>query len=326
MLSKKGHLGRFRAPRFRLRTLLAVFALACFVFSCVGYWMRLANQQRASVAWATAHGGVVYYDFKFDERGQLDVERKAPVPPWVIELLGIDFFSSPRWVFVDGPVRDLNGISNLKRLRRLHVYDGAGLADLQPLRAVTTIDTLSLCGTEVRDLRPLSHLTHLRDLIILESPVEDLRPLAGLYQLEGLGLGNSEVSDLAPLRNLPRLSGLDIRGTNVSDISPLAGITSLQMIFIQNTAVADLTPLAGLRKLQLLNASSSHVSDVRALAGLTELERIWLDDTDVSSIEELRQLPKLKLLSINNTLVPAEQVSDLRKRLPNCRILWSARL
>ena len=106
------------------------------------------------------------------------------------------------------------------------------------------------------------------------------------------------VCDLTPLEGLNSVIGLDIISLHVSDLTPLAELESLQWLALRGAPVSDLTPLAGLKNLRWLRLEGGQVRDVTPLAKLTGLQEFYLEDTPVSE----------------------EQLEELRKALPNCRI------
>jgi hypothetical protein len=74
--------------RFTLRLLLAALTLLCLAF---GLWTHRAREQRRIVQRLYGGGlGEVVYDFEFDASER--EKAKSPIPPWAINLLGIDFF------------------------------------------------------------------------------------------------------------------------------------------------------------------------------------------------------------------------------------------
>jgi Leucine-rich repeat (LRR) protein len=89
-----------------------------------------------------------------------------------------------------------------------------------------------------------------------------------------------------------------LSGADVNDVTRLAGLKKLQWLRLEGAQVTDVTPLAGLRKLHRLALDGTHVSDVTPLAGLKNLRELYLWGTRVSK----------------------EQVTSLRKALPNCVI------
>jgi Leucine-rich repeat (LRR) protein len=114
---------------------------------------------------------------------------------------------------------------------------------------------------------------------------------------------------------------LDLSGTQVSDLTPIKELTRLQKLDISDTKVSDLTPLKGLTSLHKLNLGGTTVSDLTPLKELKGLEDLRLSDTSVSDLTPLKELNKLQVLFLDGTKVPDEQVSELKKALPELKII-----
>ena len=115
-----------------------------------------------------------------------------------------------------------------------------------------------------------------------------------------VGLNRTQSNAPTPLPVLKSLKLLDLNTTPVSDLTPLAGLKNLRVLALTGMPVSDLTPLAKLTSLESLRLTSTKVNDLTSLAGLKNLEVLWLNGTAVSD----------------------EQVEELRRALPNCKIIW----
>ena len=73
-----------------------------------------------------------------------------------------------------------------------------------------------------------------------------------------------------------------------------------------------------------LAALSRDLQRLHGSAGLRELDVSGTDVTD-AGLEHLQGLVRLKQLDLSRTKVTAEGVKRLRRRLPNCEILWEPR-
>jgi hypothetical protein len=130
-----------------------------------------------------------------------------------------------------------------------------GDADLEVLKALTRLNTLSLRQTRVTDagLALLKTTGKLRSLDLDACRVTDagLAQLGALTSLRGLYLAGTKVTDsgLAHLSPLRKLWGLSLRDTEVSDagLVHLRGLTKLRLLDLTNTRVTD-DGIAKLRK------------------------------------------------------------------------------
>src|SRR5687767_3253116 len=104
-------------PRFTLRVLLAVLTLLCV-------WLAIhtppARRQKAIVERIEQGIGTAYYDYHYEAKddGMGAVQKVSPVPKWLLDALGVDFFHNVTAVHTrDTPViADLPQLSALQRL------------------------------------------------------------------------------------------------------------------------------------------------------------------------------------------------------------------
>jgi Leucine-rich repeat (LRR) protein len=99
--------------------------------------------------------------------------------------------------------------------------DSNRVAGLTPLSGMKLV-RLNIYGTDVADLSPLKGMTTLRGLECSNTRVSDLTSLAGI-QLEHLHCAATQLSDLSPLKGMP-LTRFHCYGTHVSNLSPLRGM------------------------------------------------------------------------------------------------------
>ncbi len=199
-------------------------------------------------------------------------------------------------------IADLSPLAALTSLQSLNLA-GTQVADLSPLAALTSLQSLDLRHTQVADLTPLASLASLQSLALFGTQVADLTPLASLTSLQELNLTCTRVADLTPLAALISLQSLDLLGTRVVDLTPLASLTSLQSLDLRGAQVADLSPLASLTSLRSLVLASSQVADLTPLAALTSLQSLDLASSQVADLTPLAALTSLQDLNLTGTRV-----------------------
>jgi len=243
--------------RFSLRTFLIVLTILCV---WIGWYLYRVEQQREAVKWVLENGGTVRYDFEIDDDGKNRGDTQPSVPRWLIDMLGVDYFSTVKRVAgfrLDLNNENLVGLAHLEHLKLFNTQ----VSDVTPLEGLTKLKTLELRGTQVSDLTPLASLADLEHLDLCDTQVSDVTPLEGLTKLKTLVLSGTQVSDLRPLASLANLEGLDLSETQVSDVIPLEGLTKLRLLGLAETQFSDVTPLAGLTNLKGLFIRSTKSSD-----------------------------------------------------------------
>ncbi len=195
------------------------------------------------------------------------------------------------------------------------------LTSLEPIKGLTSLQSLSLFGTPVASLEPIKGLTSLLWLSLSSTQVASLEPIKGLTSLQSLSLSGTPVDSLEPIKGLTSLQRLSLGITPVASLEPIKGLTSLLQLSLDSTPVASLEPIKGLASLKLLSLSGTQVASLEPVKGLTSLESLYLNNTPVASLEPLFKLHWLKNLSIAacEQLTPAA-VERFRKARPRCTV------
>jgi serine/threonine protein kinase len=167
-----------------------------------------------------------------------------------------------------------------------------GDTDLQQLKALTKLTSLTLANTQVSD----AGLEHLKTL-----------PVLSWLNLRGTQVGNAGMKHLAAL---PNLTYLLLGSTKVGDagleyLKPvLPRLLSLEL-FTTQVSDAGLVHLETASQLKGLNLSCKNVSDagLKHLKTLTSLESLALSGSAVTGtgLEHLNALPELKRLELRAT-------------------------
>ncbi|MCA9175509.1 MAG: leucine-rich repeat domain-containing protein [Planctomycetales bacterium] len=165
----------YRRLRFSVRGLVIALTVACV---WLGLTMNRVRRQHGAVEWIRSQGGIVYYDFEWqEESGRL--REDAPPPGLVRSVFGADFSSRPLAVYMSGYFFTTRGAS----------YPDNDIVDITRLSQLPSLRYLSLAGTQVTDLAPLAALTQLRELDLSATRVQNVSPLARLPELRKVYLG-----------------------------------------------------------------------------------------------------------------------------------------
>jgi hypothetical protein len=159
---------------------------------------------------------------------------------------------------VMGPVSSLAALSDLTGLQALELRSVA--CDIEPIRALTRLEELTLTLGGVRDLTPVRGLPKLRRFAArLVRGLADVGPLGRVEHLEALALDK-----LKQVTRLPDLS--DAGALGKVELTHLRGLR-------------DLTPLRrapALRVLRLVEMEHLRPADVAVLAGHPTLRELYV--------------------------------------------------
>ncbi len=151
--------------------------LAMVTLSCVllAFKVREAERQKAVVAWVEAHHGHVEDDYECPDvtacaGGLDDLDIDPPGPQWLRNLIGIDYFSRPCWVYLgDGNLDNLAPLVDIPDLKRIDV-NHSRIEDLSPLAKLHNLQVLNLSCGKLQDLSPLAELKDLKYLSLSPNP------------------------------------------------------------------------------------------------------------------------------------------------------------
>lgn len=140
-------------------------------------------------------------------------------------------------------------------------------------------------------------------------------------RVERVSLNCEDVADISRLADFTNLESLQLGYATGRDLSPLAKLTTLRRLKLMNSGRIDLSIVAGLHQLEELALYNSTIEDLTPLMKLSNLRELDLYNTKVSDLSPLFVLRNLTWLDIRRTRATEEQIQELRKRLPNCRIV-----
>lgn len=269
-----------RFLRFNLRALLvAVTVLAVWL----GLHVHRTRMQEQSVRQIRDHGGWVAYDYQIPN-GDFDANSVSPIPSWLRQRLGYDFFHSVAEVSF--------------HIRRN--ADGALTVSRNPevlplptlLSGVPSTQCLRLWGTQVNDenLKAVAKLSNLKSLVIVDG---------------------ENVSDAGTvhLKNLDQLDWLVITGSRITDES-ISVFAELPRLRVLNLAASKLTNsgVSRLSSSEKLKNLFLHGTDDRA------------NEVDDNGIMALKSLPNLQFLGVKNTQVTDDGITEFTASCPGCKV------
>lgn len=117
-----------------------------------------------------------------------------------------------------------------------------------------------------------------------------------------------------------------ICGFTEADMREVAKLSNLRRLGLEANPIDDrgVVYILQLRQLEWLSLAHTKITDdgVKAIAGLPRLRELDLSCTDVTgnSLDSLANCKALRKLNVRNTQLSNEQVQELVRRLPDCRI------
>jgi hypothetical protein len=323
--------------RISVRGLLLLVLVTAVPLAWLAWLAREAGTQRDAVAAIRRAGGEVRYDWQA-RPGKPASGRKESVPPWLVDSVGVDFFTHVTTVDLYGPTPAqadalLVHVGHLSQLEEL----GLNEAFFFGIRTVPTEPT-PLNDHDARVvgvlLARLNGLTKLSSLAVSVPWITDagLASFKGLANISELHLTGGQITDagLAHLTGLSNLRELTLTLPFVSDagLAHLEGLTNLSELSLGGAHLSDagLVHLGRLTKLSKLVLHAIRVTDagvahIGALRGLSELQLFDAEVTDagLAQLEGLTNLSKLTLLGTQQVTDAGER--KLQQALPKLDIM-----
>lgn len=220
-----------------------------------------------------------------------------------------------------------NGWPDVGQFRTLRCNDpdAGGIATLQGIERLVSLQDVNLAFNELTDASPLANLPHLasvdlshnrlttlpvfraanniRRLEVNFNRLHDLKWLGAqdFAALQLLSLAHNEIAAIDAVPQLAELRELDLRGNRVSSIRFLRSLPDLETLDLGGNRIADLTGIDvafGLRRLFL---DRNAITDIGPLAGLGNLEVLDIALDHPVSLEPLTSLVELQRLDIEHT-------------------------
>jgi hypothetical protein len=243
-----------RRPRwhqFSLRSLLIFTLIVAIASDWLEREAELKRQERDAVAAIVKGGGVVEWDYQWNNPTKYNPNANPPGPDWLRGLFGENFFARVRLLsFAQRPVTETDvAAANLDRIAEVRVlyFNKTGLTDagLAHVKGFDKLEVLSMNDTRITDagLSELRGLSRLRHLSLNGTGVSDagLAHIKALDQLETLELDDTKITNagLINLRGLSRLRWLTLHGTGVFDaaLPNLKSMTNLLHLGIARTRI-----------------------------------------------------------------------------------------
>ena len=185
------------------------------------------------------------------------------------------------------------------------------------------------------DLAVISSAKQLRKLDLYGTNISDagLVHVSKLGNLDSLNLGfchrltNESVDSIVKLKRLKYLNLGFCRRISDAALERLGALTELETLNLSLTSVGDnsLKQISMLKKLDALDLDGTAITNegLKPLTTLPRLRSLRLIGTPISdnAIEHLSKLNKLRHLYVKDTNLTLRGLTELKRQLPDCRII-----
>lgn len=137
-------------------------------------------------------------------------------------------------------ITDITGLETMPNLETVWLNNNSGIANLDPIKNLTKVQSLSLNFVPVANA--------------------DLPGLVTSPDLTGLGLWGNGLTDISALSAVTSLRSLTLRANQITDVSPLATLNGLNYLYLEDNEIADVSPLSALTNLETLQLSGQSLN------------------------------------------------------------------
>jgi hypothetical protein len=206
----------------------------------------------------------------------------------------------------------------LEDLRELNIGSNQ-IRDLDPIRALRSIEELVVYRNPIHSFRVLEELPRLRELTISPEQAPRFVECRRLEKVRRLRIdGDGEITNFESFPEMPSLRVLRADSKGLSGIDKFPMLENL-VVFEGDFSSVDC--LQSFRSLTHLSISTSRPLDLRPLASLHNLRRLYVRSSKIENLRELMSLPALHEVEVHpHTTYSAGDLRALRRVLTS----WGA--
>jgi hemin uptake protein HemP len=202
------------------------------------------------------------------------------------------------YIYMDGNylLTDITPLSELTKLRELHITSCPNIESLEPLSSLTNLKSLYLEHNDNYDYSALIPLRQLESLEIYSGRYYtgeiDLSHIGQLYFLKKFSIGKyhrrslAKFTNINALQNLVNLERLEIYCIDNLDLSIISGLRSLTELELRSCPINDISPLANLPNLVNITLTDTKIRDITPLLNSNSIKRIEIITYDFDRVIE----------------------------------------
>jgi hypothetical protein len=193
----------------------------------------------------------------------------------------------------------IKGFYNLKELR---IGQKNNLKNIEPIKYIYNLETLTLYDLQQVDLSPISSLNNLKKLILCQSEI-DISPISNLKNIEYLFLQENIIENMNLIYDLIGLKTLRFYKQDNFDLTYIEKLKYLESLEIHLNKEIDFNDLSKLNNLKeliihFIYPFEYYINDVSPLLKLNNLEKILFCNFSSVNIMPLAESSSLKYIYI----------------------------
>jgi hypothetical protein len=224
----------------------------------------------------------------------------------LVEMTDLELLHLSGW----RAVQDITPLRALQNLKTLYLPK---IADLSPVLALPSLETLGINWPDASELNRLSDRHTLRALRVSGVDNAGLQAVAHLGHLEALTISVAETDQWHELGKLERLHSLELDRCRVDSLGWLANLRNLKRLELSNCDFDDPAAIGKLRTLEYLTMSGRSIEMIPTFDDPAALSMLFLSNTNVRDLSPITNLTRLRSLGLMGTpIMDLELISNLR--------------
>ena len=188
-------------------------------------------------------------------------------------------------------ISDIGFLSEAASLNSLKLK-GCAVSDIQPVAALTRLQTIDLSGTQISEFPPQLDSLGLSKLYLNGCGLTSLEGMTDYVELKEVDLGGNALKDVSFLEGVAgNLTALDLSGNDITgdSLGWLSRAEKMQVLRLDHVDMGSLqlSFLAGMPDLTELSARDCSITDVSGMEACKALGRISLGFNEISDISPI---------------------------------------
>ncbi|QZY55450.1 leucine-rich repeat domain-containing protein [Crassaminicella profunda] len=238
-----------------------------------------------------------------------------------VGLLTQGDFNKIQRVFIYEPIRNLEGIENLKNLQDVDL-SVENIKDFKPLMKVKKLRSLEIDHIKENDLDFLKELKSLLGLELeFDNSYTGVIPIDGLEQLKILRIKNIKIKDFNNFSKLKNLEELEIRDSQIHNLAGIKDIKNLKTLDLCNSKIENMEGVSETKALERIYLSGSEFDHSKKLIHET-LKRLDIGNSNIKDISFISELKTLEYLDLSHNdikdLTPLREMKNLKELNLEC--------
>lgn len=157
-------------------------------------------------------------------------------------------------------------------------------------------------------------------LFLRDLHADNIFPIQDIVDIEVIDCMNNSIDSLVPIKSMLKLKEAYFYKNRISNIEPLINLKELKILDLSENEIYNIRKISLLENLKELDLSGNKVYDISSLAHLKNLTKLNITGNNITHILDIKALKNLTSLYLDTNTIIIEELVELCKELPGCKI------